>query len=73
MHFNDTRNKNNTFKKFYYAIPRAIIFLLWLLAIPLPLPSTSLSSPLTFPILPESNRQENKTEDERWSTVNDYY
>ena len=36
-------------------------------------PSPPLSPPLTFLILPESNRQENKTEDERKSTVNDYY
>ena len=56
MHLNGTRNKNNTFKKFYFLFP-----------------SPPLSSPLTFSILPESNRQENKTEDERRSTVNDYY
>ena len=56
MHFNDTRNKNNTFKNCYYLFP-----------------SPPLSSPLTFPISPESNRQENTTKDERGSTVNDYY
>ena len=46
----DTRDKNSTFKTFHY-----------LFAPPLPPPPTLRFPLLSFPILPESNRQENKT------------